>query len=179
MSQAVQSLPADAGDAPAKSGKLGLILGLVGALAAGGGSFYAIYSGLFDPAALLGGKGSGHAASSPSGHGGEGEDGVSVYGDVAFVKMDPIMVSLPPGASAKLLRFTGQLEVAPDHASEVSLLMPRVIDTLNTYLRAVDVADLESPAQSAKIRAQMLRRVQLVTGEGRIRDLLVTEFVLN
>ena len=57
--------------------------------------------------------------------------------------------------------------------------MPRVLDTLNTYLRAVDVADLENPAALAKLRAQMLRRVQVVTGEGRVRDLLVTEFVLN
>ena len=57
--------------------------------------------------------------------------------------------------------------------------MPRVLDVLNTYLRAVEVRDLEEPAALARLRAQMLRRVQVVTGEGRVRDLLVTEFVLN
>jgi flagellar FliL protein len=31
----------------------------------------------------------------------------------------------------------------------------------------------------ARLRAQMLRRIQVVTGEGRVRDLLITEFVLN
>lgn len=176
MSQAAQTLPADASEAPAKSGKMGLILGLVGALALGGGSFYAIYSGLFDPAALLGG---GDHATSPGDHGDGAAAGTGVLGDVAFVKMDPIMVSLPKTASAKLLRFNGQLEVPPEYVGEVTTLMPRVIDTLNTYLRAVDIADLEAPSQAAKIRAQMLRRVQIVTGEGRVRDLLVTEFVLN
>ena len=50
------------------------------------------------------------------------------------------MISLPPGASARHLRFTGQLEVAPEHAAEVAALMPRVLDVLNTYLRAVEVA---------------------------------------
>jgi flagellar FliL protein len=50
---------------------------------------------------------------------------------------------------------------------------------LNGYLRAVDAADLEDPAALVRVRAQMLRRVQLVTGEGRVRDLLVTEFLLN
>jgi len=30
-----------------------------------------------------------------------------------------------------------------------------------------------------RIRAHLLRRIQIVTGEGRVRDLLVTEFVLN
>ena len=41
---------------PAKpEGKLGLVLGLVGALALGGGGFYAVYAGLVDPASLTGG----------------------------------------------------------------------------------------------------------------------------
>ena len=57
--------------------------------------------------------------------------------------------------------------------------MPRILDVLNTYLRAVEVRDLEQPASLARLRAQMLRRVQVVTGEGRVRDLLITEFVLN
>ena len=57
--------------------------------------------------------------------------------------------------------------------------MPRVLDVLNTYLRAVEVRDLEEPSSLVKLRAQMLRRVQVVTGEGKVRDLLITEFVLG
>jgi flagellar FliL protein len=100
-------------------------------------------------------------------------------GDIAFVAMDPIMISLPPGSSARLLRFAGQLEVAPESAATVAALMPRVLDVLNTYLRAGEVRDLEDPAALARLRAQMLRRVQVVIGEGQVHDLLVTEFVLN
>ena len=59
------------------------------------------------------------------------------------------------------------------------MLLPRILDVLNGYLRAVETADLENPSALVKLRAQMLRRVQIVTGEGRVRDLLVTEFVLN
>jgi flagellar FliL protein len=57
--------------------------------------------------------------------------------------------------------------------------MPRVVDVLNGFLRAVDVTDLEDPAALLRLRAQMLRRVQIVTGEGAVRDLLVMEFVVN
>lgn len=146
---------------PAK-GK-GMILGLGLAVLLGGGGFYAAWSGLVDPTALVAG-GRGHAEQAPA---------------VAFVALDPIMVTLPPAASAKRLRFIGQLEVDPAHAAEVASLAPRVLDTLGTYLRAVDVADLENPAAVQRLRAQMLRRVQVVTGEGRVRDLLVTEFILN
>jgi flagellar FliL protein len=151
--------------APKPKGKLGLLLGLMAALALGGGGFYAVYAGLLDPGSLLH-----HEAAAPE---------AGVAGDVAFVALDPIMISLAPGASAKHLRFSGQLEVGPDHAAEVTALMPRVLDVLNTYLRAVDVKDLEAPAALARLRAQMLRRIQVVTGEGMVNDLLVTEFVLN
>ncbi len=161
MADVVEAETADGGK-PARRGGKGLILGLLAGVALGGGGFYAVWSGLVDPAAMLA-----HEARTPA--------GVAV----AYVAMEPVMISLPPGASARHLRFTGQLEVEPDLAPEVAHLMPRVLDTLNTYLRAVDVADLENPAALAKLRAQMLRRVQVVTGEGRVRDLLVTEFVLN
>ncbi len=50
---------------------------------------------------------------------------------------------------------------------------------LNSYLRAVEVRQLEDPSALLRLRAQMLRRVQIVTGEGRVRDLLISEFVLN
>jgi flagellar FliL protein len=160
--------PADAEPAsPPKSRRLGLIGGIVAALAFGGGGFYAVWSGLVDPAALVGG----------GGHG--GGHGAAVPSDVAFVAMEPILVSLPPGSSARLLRFTGQLEVAPEHAAEIVAVMPRVVDVLNTFLRAVEPRDLEAPSALAPLRAQMLRRIQVVTGEGRVRDLLITEFVLN
>jgi len=43
----------------------------------------------------------------------------------------------------------------------------------------VETKDLEDPLALVRLRAQMLRRVQMVTGEGRVRDLLITEFVIN
>ena len=58
-------------------------------------------------------------------------------------------------------------------------LLPRVTDVLNGYLRAVSVEKLEEPTALIMLRAQMLRRIQIITGEGRVRDLLIMEFVLN
>lgn len=153
-------------DVPAEGGKSkkGLLFGFIGALILGGGGFYGVYSGMLD--SVLGGK---EPKKSEAEH----------VADVAFVPMEPVMISLAPGASAKHLRFGGQLEVVPGYAEEVTQVMPRILDVLNTYLRAVDVRDLEQPASIPVLRAQMLRRVQVVTGEGLVRDLLITEFVLN
>lgn len=156
-----------ASDSPEKGSAKPLLFGLLAGLLLGGGAFAAIYLGFFDPVALLGAKNP-HAAEEAAPH-----------GAIGFVPLEPIVVSLPRGSSAKHLRFTGQLEVVPDHAEEVGALMPRILDALNTYLRAVEPGDLEQPAATVWLRAQMLRRIQVVTGEGRVRDLLITEFVLK
>jgi flagellar protein FliL len=150
-------------DTPKKKSKLPLILGLVGALALGGGGFFATYSGM-----ILGEPGGPGAAHQPS-----------AMPDVSFVAIDPIVISLGTQTSARHLRFASQLEVQNPHAPDVSALLPRIVDVLNSYLRAVEVAQLEDPAALVLLKAQMLRRIQIVTGEGRVRDLLISEFVLN
>jgi len=150
-------------EAPKKRSRLPLLIGLVGATLAGGAGFYATYAGL-----LL-------AAPVDEAHPAEGDK----LPDIAFVPIDPVVISLGKGASSSHLRFTAQLEVEKAKGAEVTLLLPRILDVLNGYLRAVEVAQLEDPAALVRIRAQMLRRIQIVTGEGRVRDLLITEFVLN
>ncbi len=105
--------------------------------------------------------------------------GVGVLPDVAFVAVDPITISLGPRSTARHLRFASQLEVSSSHAEEVRLLLPRISDVLNGYLRAVELVQLEDPSALMRLKAQMLRRIQIVTGEDRVRDLLIAEFVLN
>jgi flagellar protein FliL len=153
-------------EAPKKKSKLPLLIGIVLMLVLGGGGFYATFSGM-----ILGGGEEVADDHAP-------EDAANVP-DIAFVPIDPLIVSLGTSGRARHLRFSSQLEVSKAHQEEVTMLMPRILDVLNGYLRAVEVAELEDPSALIRLRAQMLRRVQIVSGEGRVRDLLVTEFVLN
>ncbi len=146
-------------DAPQKKSKKPLLIGLL----LGGGGFYATYSGM-----VLGAAAS-HA---------EGE-GVGALPDIAFVPVEPLVISLGGAAQGRHLRFTSQIEVEAHYAADVTLLLPRILDVLNGYLRALDVTELEDPAALVRMRAQLLRRIQVVTGQGRVRDLLITEFVLD
>ena len=75
--------------------------------------------------------------------------------------------------------MSSQLEVEKKYLTEVELLKPRVLDVLNSYLRAVEIRQLQDPGALLKLRAQMFRRVQIATGEGRVRNFLITEFVVN
>lgn len=153
-----------------KGGKGGLIIGLVLMLVLGGGGFFAVYSGML---ALPFGGGEEHAKE---------EHAPKPPPDLpptAFVPLDDIVISLGRGARARHLVMGAELEVEPLYQAEVEMLKPRVLDVLNTYLRALDEKDVQDPAAMARLRAQMLRRIQTVTGEGRVRDLLITRFVLQ
>lgn len=159
-----------------KPSKLPLIIGVVLALAGGGGGFYAVQSGLLGP-----GGGSqtadhgDHASADP----GDPHVETKALPDVAFVEVPPVLISLGPNAQSRHLRFRASLEVPTEYRSEVEGILPRVQDVLNSYLRALEARDLEAQGALVKLRGQMLRRVKLVAGEGRVRDLLVLEFVLN
>jgi flagellar FliL protein len=152
---------------PAKSSKMPLIIGLVLALAGGGGGFFAVQSG------LIGGE-SDESHSATADHT-ESE----TFASVAYVALDPIVISIPTSNGPRFLRFAAQLEVSPEHQEEVALLKPRIIDVLNGYLRAVSLEELERPAILMRLRVQMLRRIQVVVGPNRVNDLLVMEFVVN
>lgn len=154
--------------APKKASKLPLIIGLVLALVGGGGGFFAVYSGM-----ILGGES--HEGTVEETH----DAPTSSLPDIAFVAIEPLVISVQSDRGNEHLRFRAQLEVPTSHQADVELLLPRVVDVLNGYLRALKISDLDDSAALVRLRAQMLRRVQVVTGQGRVNDLLIMEFVLN
>lgn len=153
---------ADGGDAPKKSGKGGLLIGLVLAVVAGGAGF-AFTSG------MLGGGSGGKASAAP----------MKLSDDLAFVPIEPMTVALGRPSERRYLRFRAELEVDKAYKPDVEALMPRVVDVLNTYLQSLEMADIENPSSLLTLRSQMRRRVDLVVGGNRVHDLLVMEFVVN
>jgi len=153
-------------ESPKKPSKLPLVVGLLLAIAGGGGGFFTVYSGM-----ILGEE-------SPKAP--EAKEAAKLeMPDVAFVEMAPLIVSLIDGARERHFRFRARLETPGQYQSDVEKLLPRIIDVLNSYLRAVELDDLKSASALVRLRGQMLRRVQVVVGEGRVNDLLIMEFVLN
>ncbi len=151
---------------PAKPSKMPLILGLVAAIIGGGGGFYATYSGmLMAPESPVDNK-----AEMPA---------LAPIPDVTFVPIEPMTISLGRGSATRHLRFRANLEVPAEYKEDVEKLLPRVMDILNGYLRALKLEDFESADALPKLRAQMLRRIQIVTGKGRVNDFLIMEFVLS
>lgn len=98
--------------------------------------------------------------------------------ETGFVVVDPLSISLGQRSGLNL-RIRLQLEIKERHRAEVEKVMPRIIDVLNSYLRAIDPDELEEKAVLERLRSQMLRRVQVVTGSEQVRDLLVMEFLVS
>ena len=143
---------------PVKPSRLPLLLGLVlGLLGAGGG--FAVMSGKFP--------------------GEKSASDTAMKDDIAFVPIEVMTIPIGSNATTRYLRFSAQLEVEGGSESEVAKQLPRVVDVLNTYLRSVTLSELEDPASLLTLRAQMRRRIDLVIGGDRVRDLLVMEFVVN
>ncbi len=101
------------------------------------------------------------------------------YKEVEFVNLDPLVITLGPNATSEYLKINVSIETAHDKAKAAEHLKPRFRDVLNTYLRAVDERDLAEPAAMTRLRAQMLRRLQVVADPEIVSDLLITDFVLN
>jgi len=162
MSDAAADAPVDSG----KSRKLPLVLSLILAVAGAVGGYFAVSSGVFPIAKT------GESHDPPS-------EKPMALADTDFVEIDPIMISLSGNDHVRHLRFRSQLEVEAAYADDVQHILPRIVDVMNGYLRALDIGDFEDPVALTRLRAQILRRVQVVAGKGRVRDLLVMEFVLN
>ena len=107
-------------DIPKKSGKGGLLIGLVLSLIAGGGAF-GFTSG------MLGGGGQTEAKV------------VELSNDLAFVPIEPMTVALGKPSERRYLRFRAELEVDKTYQSDIQNLMPRVVDVLNTYLQSLSL----------------------------------------
>ena len=184
--------PEGEGAAKKKGGLVGILLIAVLALAAAGGTFYAVSSGLLD--GLLGREPAEAPTdaedASPAADGSEAAVDHSPLdlprepSTGSFHALPPISVSLGTGGAGRQLRMQAVLEIDPDLAERVGEAEPRIQDTLLSYLRAVEPSVLEDPLALLRVRAHMLRRARMAAtdaglADGTVVNLLVTDFVLN
>lgn len=101
------------------------------------------------------------------------------FANYSYIPVDPIIISLAQPAKSKHLRFRAELEVIPGFEAEVTQKLPRIVDVLNDYLRAVDVEDLEKKAIIYELKRNMLHRISLVVGTQKVNSILVLEFVFT
>ncbi|MCA8928244.1 MAG: flagellar basal body-associated FliL family protein [Alphaproteobacteria bacterium] len=156
---------------PKKGGRMGLILLIAVVAVAGGGGFGIGMSGLlplpFGPTEAEHSPAESHAKDPKP------------MENIAYYHLPELVIPLGKTAYSRYLRTKIYLETNQNQEQIIRNTEPRIMDTLNVFLRSVDERDVSSVLAMETLRAEMLRRVQLVTGEDAVHAVLIGEFLLR
>lgn len=85
------------------------------------------------------------------------------------------------GRRTSFLKITIALEVKGSEESkkEFELLKPRIVDQFQTYLRELDVDDLQGSAGLQRLKEELLDRVNAVTAPVKVQNVLFSELLVQ
>jgi flagellar FliL protein len=178
-----------------KKGKKGLIIIVLVVLLLGGGGAGAYFMGFLD--GLLGKHAAaegeeaappaegehGEAAPAEGEHGEEGKDGKAhVAGAPIFYDLPEFLVNLNTGTGrgTSFLKATITLELPSEEAvKQVELMLPRIKDTMNTYLREMRTSDLAGSAGIYRLREELLLRINKTIEPQQVKDVLFKDIIVQ
>jgi flagellar FliL protein len=161
-----ESAEADEGSAPVVKRKLSLKLilmavgGLVALGAIGGGAYYFFFAGKKEPVATA----------------------ANQIKPPTFLDMPDVLVNLSStgGERTQYLKVKIVLEL-PDQelSAQIQPIMPRLMDTFQTYLRELRPTDLDGSAGLYRLKEELTRRVNAAIAPARINAVLFKEIVIQ
>lgn len=199
---AAQAAEATEGGEEKKGGRGKLIIVAVAALLllGGGGAGAAWFFGLFGgdeaaegaahgaPAAHeaadahgAGGEHGGEAAAADGEAGAHGAEAPRSADGVFFVDLPDVLVNLrSEGQRMRYLKLRVALEVRDaTTAGAVRSLMPRVMDSLQLYLRSLSVEDVRGAIGMERLKEEMLARINRAIRPHRVDDVLFKEMLVQ
>ncbi len=101
---------------------------------------------------------------------------------VVFLDMPDVLVNLSSTGNERTqyLKVRATLEL-PDQAmsARIKLLMPRLLDAFQTYLRALRPTDLDGSAGLYRLKEELTRRVNAAIAPSRINAVLFKEIIVQ
>lgn len=177
-------------DAPPAKKKLPLLFIVVPAalvvLGGGGGAAFLLMQPKAE--AAEGGHAEKAAAKKGGGHGaadGEANPALGVISDgpdgVVFYTLPDLVVNIQaPGGRPTFLKLKLTLEMKDAAlAYHLQSEMPRMQDMFQSFLRELRPEDLAGSAGSFQLRAEILRRVNLIAAPGKVDAVLIEEMLVN
>ncbi|MBL4595530.1 MAG: flagellar basal body-associated FliL family protein [Robiginitomaculum sp.] len=99
-----------------------------------------------------------------------------------FYQMPEILVNISGEEEGEqlILQINIQLEV-PDEETihQLDLLLPRVVDQYQSFLRELRVEDIKGSAGNYRLRLELLRRVNLAMQPAYVNDVLIEKLLVN
>ena len=99
--------------------------------------------------------------------------------DQTYVELGEVLITIGSAPATRYLKMNITVVTGKDGAARVKQAEPMLIDAFNTYLRSIELADLEDPGFYPHLREQLARRSELVLGAPVSNGILITEFLLR
>ena len=99
--------------------------------------------------------------------------------EISFVELEPLLISLGQGANARHLKIGLTLETPYGYEEDIKYAQPKLRDAFTGYLRALEMEYLEDPSSMVRLRAQLLRRAEVVLGTETVHGVLITDFLVR
>lgn len=98
-----------------------------------------------------------------------------------FITVPDMIVNLNSTArQPRFLKISLKVELErPEDQAPFELIMPRVVDQFQTYLRELRVDDLRGSSGMYRMKIELLNRVRAAAPEVRIRDVLFQEILIQ
>ena len=100
---------------------------------------------------------------------------------VAYMDMSNIIVNIQTAdGTPAYLKLSVSLELnTPEEKAGLQVLMPRVVDQFQGYLRELRVDDLRGSAGVMRLKEELLRRINVAAAPYRVRDVLLKEMIVQ
>jgi len=100
---------------------------------------------------------------------------------VAFYEVPDILVNIQtPDGTAAYLKLSVALELDSDlEKPGLQVLMPRLVDQFQSYLRELRIDDLKGSAGVVRLKEELLRRVNASAAPYHVRDVLLKEMIVQ
>lgn len=145
---------------PARRGRSKLLLaGAV--LIAGFGGFAASYLGYVSPTALMASDKAAEAHGPAPGY------------------VDVPRIMLPLAGRNRQLVLSIKLETTAEQVAGIEQQMPRILDSFNSFLSDIDPGAFDRRGVLEIVRAELQARVDMLLGEPRVGNVLITEFAIQ
>jgi flagellar FliL protein len=100
---------------------------------------------------------------------------------VSFFNMPDIVVNIQTADGAPAyLKLSVALELAADDEKPgLQVLMPRIVDEFQSYLRELRVDDLRGSEGVLRLKEELLRRINVAANPYRVRDVLLKQMIVQ
>ena len=107
----------------------------------------------------------------------ETEEELDLMVDTGYLELTPLTITLQN--NNRILKIGITLETLAGEEDYIDPNDPKIRDAFMGYLRALRIEQIEDAAFMAQMRAQLLRRAQLILGVENIHGILITDFLVR